>query len=131
MKKCMGCGKLVVKNKDYDLCYLCWQEKEETEEESSPEERFQNNLDFNKIPTTYIMFYGTSEYKIGYTNDLNSRMIEIKRVYPYNKLVYFREFGDEINARRFEAWLKKLTPRDLHRFISTFQDKTKKIQIIS
>src|SRR3989338_10325290 len=106
MKKCMSCGQLSVKQNDHDLCYPCWQKKRKNEEESSPEERFQADLEFNKIPTTYIMFYGTSEYKIGYTNDLNSRVIEIKRAYPNNKLVYFREFSKETDARLFEAWLK-------------------------
>lgn len=40
----------------------------------------------NVIHCVYMKFYGTKE-KIGYTNDLNSRMIEIKRQYPDNKLV--------------------------------------------
>ena len=81
----------------------------------------------SEIHTVYIMFYGDKE-KIGYTRDLNSRLIEIKRKYPGNKLVYFREFTKESEARRFEAWLKDLSKRELNKFVSLFQDKIKKVE---
>lgn len=74
------------------------------------------------------MLYGKDKQKIGYTRDLNSRIIEIKRKYPENKLVYFREFGNESTALRFEAWLKKLHDRQLNKFISAFQDKIRKVE---
>ena len=51
--------------------------------------------------------------------------------YPTNRLVYFREFSNETQARRFEAWLKTLKERDLLKFISGFQDKIKKIELLS
>ena len=75
------------------------------------------------------MFYGNKNKKIGYTKDLNSRLIEMKREYPNNKLVYFREFTDKTTGLRFEAWLKKLSDRKLNKFISIFQDKVRKIEL--
>lgn len=124
-KRCMRCGSLV-KNKDHDLCYNCWTEKEEKERDFTAEDRFKSSLVDNRIYTVYVMFYQDKE-KIGYTNDLNSRLIEIKRTYPNNKLVYFREFSTETEARRFEAWLKGLSKRELNKFIAGFQDKLKKV----
>jgi len=129
MKKCMQCKKFNVKNPDHDLCYECFKKLEIKGEKTAPEKLFEGNLD-NVVHTVYIMFYPGND-KIGYTNDLNSRIIEIKRDYPENKLVYFREFMTESEARRFEAWLKKLTNRDKCKFISAFQDKIKKIINIS
>jgi predicted GIY-YIG superfamily endonuclease len=127
-KKCMLCGSSV-KNKDHDLCYDCWTKKEEKEEGFTSEDHFEFSLLDNRIYTVYIMFYQDKE-KIGYTNDLNSRIIEIKRKYPGNKLVYFREFSTETEARRFEVWLKKLSKRELIKFIAGFQDKFKKVDSI-
>lgn len=75
------------------------------------------------------MFYEDKE-KIGYTSDLNSRILEIKREFPKNEFVYFREFTKENEARRFEIWLKGLSSRELNKFISRFQDKIKKIKNI-
>jgi predicted GIY-YIG superfamily endonuclease len=124
-KRCMQCG-APVKNKDHDLCYNCWTEKEDEEGEFTAEDHFEFSLMENRIYTVYIMFYQDKE-KIGYTNDLNSRMIEIRRKYPGNRLVYFREFSTETEARRFEVWLKGLSKRDLNKFISGFQDKLKKV----
>lgn len=115
-----------VKNKDHDLCYECWTEKEEKESDLTAEDHFKSSLVDNRIYTIYVMFYQDKE-KIGYTNDLNSRLIEIKRTYPNNKLVYFREFSTETEARRFEAWLKGLSKRELNKFIAGFQDKLKKV----
>ena len=122
----MRCGK-PVSNLDHDLCYKCWTKKEKSDEKLSPKDRFESSLSDNKHYTVYIMFYQNKE-KIRYTNDLNSRFIEIKRKYPNNKLVYFREFMTETEARRFEAWLKELTQRELNKFISAFQDKIKKVE---
>lgn len=124
-KKCVHCNS-EVKNKDHDFCYDCWKKKEQRDKGVKIEERFESNLSENIIYTVYIMFYQDKE-KIGYTNDLNSRLIEIKRVYPNNKLVYFREFSTETEARRFEAWLKGLSKRELNKFIAGFQDKIKKV----
>jgi tRNA nucleotidyltransferase (CCA-adding enzyme) len=67
--------------------------------------------------------------KVGFTADLSSRMFEIKRKFPDNKLVYFREFVKESDARRFEAWLKKLPNRNLIKFVAGFQEKLKKVDI--
>ncbi|MFH1365097.1 MAG: hypothetical protein ABIH28_00745 [archaeon] len=128
MKKCMKCGE-PVSNPTHDLCHDCWEEKEEEDEDLSHEDHFNNNLETNETHTVYIMFYETKN-KIGYTRDLNSRIIEIKREYPNNKLVYFREFMTETEARRFEAWLKELHPRELNKFVSSFQDKIKKVNYL-
>jgi predicted GIY-YIG superfamily endonuclease len=125
----MGCGKMTVTNLTHDLCYKCWQVREGEDDLTSEEEHFEGNLDSNKIHTAYIMFYGSTE-KIGYTNDLNSRIIEIKRKYPNNQLVYFREFTSESQARRFEAWLKKLSTRELTKFVAVFQDKLRKVKLL-
>lgn len=95
--------------------------------EFSPEDHFEDDLVYKEIHTVYIMFYQRKE-KIGYTKDLKSRLIEIKRKYPGNKLVYFREFSTESEARRFELWLKKLTKRELNKFISDFQDKIRRVE---
>ncbi len=129
MKKCMECGKMSVTNPTHDLCYKCWQDQEEQDDSTSEEEHFEHNLDSSKIHTAYIMFYGSTQ-KIGYTGDLNSRIIEIKRQYPNNQLVYFREFTSESQARRFEAWLKTLSTRKLNQFISGFQDKLRKVKML-
>lgn len=126
VKKCIRCGEYNVTNPNHDYCYDCWGELEEDEEDYAVEDSFEEDLEDNIIYTTYIMFYGDKE-KIGYTGDLNSRIIELKRKYPNNKLVYFREFVKESEARRFEAWLKTLSQRELMKFISTFQDKIKKV----
>ncbi len=127
MKKCMKCGNPI--NKDiYDYCHICWLKLKEEEENNTPQESFQEDLK-GVIYTTYIMFYEDKE-KIGYTKDFNSRMMEIKREFPDNKLVYFREFIKESEARLFEGWLKSLTQRNLMKFISTFQDKIKKVDKI-
>lgn len=128
LKKCIQCGS-PLKNKDHDLCYDCWKEKEYEEEGLTAEDHFEFSLMEKKIYTVYIMFYQSKE-KIGYTNDLNSRMIEIRRKYPENRLVYFREFSTETEARRFEFWLKGLSKRDLNKFISDFQDKINKVNRI-
>ena len=125
----MKCGKYNVKNSTHDLCYSCFKKKESKDKKTSKEDHFEDNLASNEINTAYIMFYGNKE-KIGYTNDLNSRFIEIKRKYPENQLVYFREFTTESNARRFEAWLKKLSKRELSEFIVGFQDRVRKINQI-
>jgi predicted GIY-YIG superfamily endonuclease len=130
MKKCMNCGKCAVSNSTHDLCYACWSAKELKDIFSCEEEVFEDNLDCNKIHSVYIMSYGRANYKIGYTNDISSRILEIKKTYPANKLLYFREFVTESEARRFESWLKTLTMRKLHKIISTFQDKLRKISII-
>lgn len=87
------------------------------------------SLLFNRIFTVYVMFYDTDKVKIGYTNDLNARLIELKREYPKNKLTYFREFVHQTEARQFEAWLKTLSKRDLNKFVATFQDKIKKVEL--
>jgi predicted GIY-YIG superfamily endonuclease len=128
MKKCTRCGRYRIKNPEHDLCYDCWSEQEDNDETISKEEHFEDNLTFGETHTVYIMFYGNNENKIGYSKDLDSRIIEIKREYPNNKLVYFREFVTETDARRFEAWLKSLTQRELSKFISKFQDRIKKIE---
>lgn len=127
MKKCIQCEESV-NNPNHDLCYDCWIEKEDNEKELTTEEHFKLSLLENKIYTVYIMFYGKTKQKIGYTNDLNSRIIEIRREYPDNKLVYFREFSKESEARRFEVWLKSLTDREITKFIAGFQDKINKVQ---
>lgn len=124
----MRCDNAVAKA-DHDLCYGCWQEQEAEDDSTPEEEKFADNLDLNEIHTTYIMFYGGS-HKIGYTKDLNARIIEIKRKYPNNKFVYFREFVNESEARRFEAWLKCLSERALHKFVAGFQDKIRKVVLI-
>jgi len=127
MKKCMECGEYNVKNPDHDYCHDCWLDLKEDEEDYSVEDSFEEDLD-GMIYTTYIMFYGNKE-KIGYTADLNSRIMELKREFPNNKFVYFREFVKESDARTFEAWLKKLSPRELINFVARFQDKIRKIEL--
>jgi predicted GIY-YIG superfamily endonuclease len=109
------------------LCYDCWIEKQEEDDELSNEEHFESNLETNEIHTVYIMFYEDKE-KIGYTRNLNSRLIEIKREFPNNQLVYFREFMNETEARRFEKWLKDLSKRDLMKFIADFQNKINNVK---
>lgn len=128
MQKCIKCGKCTIKNLNHDLCYTCWSEKRVKDENTLPKKKFEDILNDFKIPTVYIMFYDKGKYKIGYTNDLNSRLIEIKRKYPSNKLVYFKEFIYETEARLFEVWLKELSTRELNRIISAFQDKIYKVQ---
>ena len=123
----MNCENPLEKEK-HDYCYNCWLKLKEEEETNTPEGSFQEGLK-GLIYTTYIMFYEDKE-KIGYTKDFNSRMMEIKREFPDNKLVYFREFIKESEARLFEGWLKSLTQRNLMKFISTFQDKIKKVDKI-
>lgn len=49
-KKCIECG-APVRNKDHDLCYDCWTEREEDEEELSKEDHFDFSLLDNKIYT--------------------------------------------------------------------------------
>ena len=128
MKKCMRCHKNDVSNQEHDLCHNCWKEQESKDKNIKDEEHFDLNLLFKEVHTVYAMFYDKKEVKIGYTNDLKSRLIEIKRQYPNNKLVYFREFVTEIEARKFEKWLKELTERDINKFIAEFQDKLKKVE---
>jgi predicted GIY-YIG superfamily endonuclease len=128
MHCCIKCGK-PVKNPAHDLCFDCWDKNTEQEDSKRVEDHFEDNLGDNEIHTVYIMFYAEND-KIGYTKDLNSRLLEIKRKYPQNELVYFREFVKETEARRFEKWLKSLSERELHKFISGFQDKIKKVKII-
>ena len=130
MKKCIKCGKHTIKNQNHDLCYDCWQEKEKGDFKVSEEESFEDSLGSYKIHTVYIMSYGINKYKVGYTNDLNSRIFELKSKYPRNKLIYFREFVRETEARRFEAWLKGKNNRELHKFITSFQDKVNKLNMI-
>jgi len=130
MKKCMKCGKYNVKNPNHDLCHDCWEDKEEEEEESSVEDSFEEDLEEDRIYTVYVMFYDFNKEKIGYTVDLNSRIMELKRAYPNNRFVYFREFVRESEARRFEAWLKELSKRELMKFVSKFQDKARKVELI-
>lgn len=125
----MRCREEYVSNPTHDYCHECFMELQDEEEDFTTEDSFEEDLHNNKIYTVYIMFYANKE-KIGYTADLNPRIIEIKRKYPNNELVYFREFTKESEARRFEAWLKKLSTRELMKFISTFQDKIKKIKDI-
>ena len=129
MKECIKCKEESVSNPKHDYCYHCFTELEYKEDEQTAEDSFEEDLGENRIYTTYIMFYGNKE-KIGYTADLNPRIMELKRKYPDNKLVYFREFVTESEARRFEAWLKELSYRELIKFISTFQDKIKKIEFM-
>ena len=126
IKKCIKCRE-PVNNHNHDLCYDCFLDKEDEDSEFTAEEHFEFNLLENKNYIVYIMLYENKE-KIGYTNDLNSRIIEIKRQYPNNKLVYFREFSTESEARRFEAWLKTLSTREKTKFISEFQNKINKIE---
>ncbi|MBI2581217.1 hypothetical protein HYV85_05445 [Candidatus Woesearchaeota archaeon] len=127
-KRCMQCKRYNVKNPNHDLCYDCWRDKEDADYTGPIENHFEDNLDFNEIPTVYVMFYGKDGKKIGYTEDLSSRLIEIKRAYPDNRLVYFREFVVETDARRFEYWLKGLSSREINKFVSGFQDKLKKVE---
>ena len=129
MKRCIKCKVNFVSNPEHDLCRDCWEEKKEDDEDFSSEDHFEISLSEKRIHTVYIMFYENKE-KIGYTNDLNSRIIEIKREFPRNKLVYFREFSTETEARRFEKWLKDLNKRDLMKFISDFQDKIRKVEFL-
>lgn len=126
IKKCIKCIKCV-DNPNHDYCRICFSKKEAEDKKTTCESQFVKNLKTHKIHTVYIMFYSNKE-KIGYTNDLNSRILEIKRKYPNNKLVYFREFSIETEARRFEAWLKNLSNRELNKFISSFQDKVRKVE---
>ena len=132
MKKCMNfsyCREEVSKS-DYDYCYECYLERKEKEDENySPEDSFEENINDDRTHAVYIMFYG-DKMKIGYTAHLNSRIFELKRKYPNNELVYFREFTKESEARIFEAWLKGLSERRVSKFISRFQDKIKKIKNI-
>ena len=118
-----------VNNSDHDYCYECFLEIEKKQDTSTSEDNFEENLNDDRTHTVYVMFY-EDKCKIGYTADLNSRILEIKREFPKNDFVYFREFTRENEARRFEAWLKKLSDRELNKFISRFQDKIKKIKII-
>ena len=130
MKKCMECGRHTIKNPTHDLCHDCWQEREDGDSEVSEEESFEDSLGSYNTHTVYIMSYGINKYKVGYTNDLNSRIFELKTKYPGNKLRYFRESIRETEARRFEAWLKGKSNRELHKFITSFQDKVNKLDIV-
>ena len=122
----MKCGREVIENPTHDYCYDCYKKLKNNENGASIKDSFEEDLD-NKIYTVYVMFYEDKE-KIGYTNDLNSRIIEIKREFPHNKLVYFREFIKESEAREFESWLKNLHKRMLMKFIAIFQDKLRKVE---
>ena len=132
MKKCMNfsdCGG-EVSNPAHDFCYECFLTRKEREDENySPKDSFEENINDDRTHSVYIMFY-ENKNKIGYTSDLNSRVLEIKREFPKNEFVYFREFTKESEARRFEAWLKGLSERELNKFVSRFQDKIKKIKHI-
>lgn len=134
MKQCMECKRYTVKNPDHDLCYSCWQELEEREEIDDfivPKEvNFSEVADSNRIHTTYILFYEKNKRKIGYTSDLNARLLENKEKYSNCKLVYFREFSKESEARRYEAWLKEQYERTVNRLIVAFQEKIRKVQEI-
>jgi predicted GIY-YIG superfamily endonuclease len=130
MGKCMIC-RGYVKNPDHDQCFKCFKKLQGKEKKIKTEDRFEDDLSLSKIFTTYIMGYGDKDYKIGYTNDLGSRMIEIKRRFPKNQLLYFREFIKESEARLFEAWLKKISDREIVMFIHRFQDKLSKVNIVS
>ena len=127
MKKCLSCGNYSVKNPTHDYCHDCFFKLELEEELIPTEVKFEDSLITSQVHTVYVMFYGNREFKIGYTNDLNSRIIEIRREHPNNKLVYFREFTKESEARRFESWLKNLSDREKNKFIGLFQDKIIKI----
>ena len=129
MRRCMKCGEYNVSNSDHDFCRGCFSKVEKSDSKGRVEDSFKEDLVEGKIYTVYIMFYGDKN-KIGYTADLNARVFELKRQYENNKFVYFREFTSESEARRFEAWLKKLSARNLTRFVCSFQDKTRKIEFI-
>ena len=131
MKNCSNCNN-EVSNPNHDLCWDCWDIMKLKESSDKPQDSFEENL-IGKIYTTYIMFYvkdGKSKEKIGYTDNLSARTMEIKREFPSNKLVYFREFTKETEARLFEAWLKKRTNREIIKFVSMFQDKAKKVDYV-
>ena len=132
MKQCMNFSSCrgEVSNPIYDLCGKCFLKLSDFEKDISPEETFKENLNDDKTHNVYIMFYGENNDKVGYTAHLDSRVFELKRKYPNNELVYFREFTKQSEARRFEVYLKGLSERELSKFISRFQDKIKKIKII-
>ncbi len=125
----MKCRKKYVSNPTHDYCFSCYSKQREEDEDTHPEDHFENNLDTNLIHTVYIMIYGNKN-KIGYTGDLHSRIFELKRKYPNNKLVYFREFMTETQARDFEVWLKKISKRELNKFITNFMTKINKLEAI-
>jgi predicted GIY-YIG superfamily endonuclease len=129
-KKCLKCDKNTVKNIDHDYCYNCFRELEEEDKNTPCEEQFETNIKTKKIFTVYIMIYDIDKTKIGYTSDLNSRIIELNLKYPNNKFVYFREFTSESTAKRFEFWLKNKSKRTKMNLIIQFQDKIKKIRLI-
>lgn len=122
-RKCMRCKRNYVDNSIFDLCELCFYKQEKKDNSISSKEHFERELQTRKIHSVYIMIYG-DKYKIGYTNDLRCRILEIKASYPNNRLIYLREFTKESEARRFEVWLKKLSDRELLNVIMTFHDKS-------
>lgn len=129
MRLCMDCKKNHVSDPKHDFCEICWAAKKVIDDITPTDETFRRALYSAKIFTVYIMLYGV-DYKIGFTNDLNSRILEIKQKYPENKLVYFREFTHETHARKFELWLKDLSERHLNKFITRFQDKLRRVDLV-
>lgn len=128
MRKCLGCGKYKVKNSIHDYCYNCFKLQEEKDNHLTKEDHFEDNLVGKEIHCVYVMFYGNKN-KIGYTRELNSRILENKRKFPNNKFVYFREFTTKSEAMRYEAWLKELSERELNIFITEFHNKVKQLEI--
>lgn len=127
-KNCLKCMNGKTTNGHYDLCPNCWNELRESENSMTDEDRFLHNLESGEVHTVYIMYYGNNEKtKIGYTKDLTSRLLEIKKKYPDNKLAYFREFSKESSARRYECWLKSKNDREQTRIAGIFLGRIKRI----
>ncbi len=127
-RDCLICGKTVTKL-NHDHCYACFSRLVKDEEMKPSEHYFIESIDQSKIHTVYVMSYG-QKYKVGYTHEINSRLAKIKMQYPNNKLIYFREFSKESEARRYEVWFKELSEHKKLKIITQFQDKLRKVELV-
>lgn len=124
-----------VNSKEDDLCRDCWKELTVSDSKKS----FSKVMDeaiANKTHSVYMMYYEDDreeeenrvKLKVGYSQKLNARVTRLLSQFRKNRLVYFREFTKESDARLFEKYLKRLDAEEQAGIISDFQDKVKRVQ---
>jgi hypothetical protein len=123
-KLCTVCGEKYVSNPDHELCNDCWLEKED---EEFRKHEMETGDDLKEVNTVYIFFQSERLLEIGNCPDLDKKTEEMKTKFPMSKLVYFRDFIKEFDAKRYAVWLKTLSPPELDAFLEEFKKRLRKL----
>lgn len=122
-KLCVICKQNYVSQPEFDMCFECWQNHEEEGFSKRKEVFFKDGFSNSHI----VFMTNQKKERFGITKNIDTALLNLNKKFPLLKLVFFRKFVKEYDAKKFLAWLNNLSEIELKTFLENYRKILRKL----